>query len=244
MFRLLSAVDNGSAPMGHPPGHGPTDHRPPHHHGPGAPRPGAPGPAAPGQAPPARRSRLPWILGGAGCGCGLLVVAVVVVVLFALGILYLPPPENDVPPVSEQRVALVGGEFTELSAYNDTGDVTVTVTSLGTGIEAVEGNLETYTPTGRFVVVHMDIHNTSRDTPLVVPTMYRLRTVEGEDYETHNEAGIAAIGANGISVPGSLARDQVVSFINVYDVPEGMTPESLVLDGSAFPGEPVVLFTD
>lgn len=154
-----------------------------------------------------------------------------------------PPPPHDPPPVAEQRVGMTGGEFTEMSVADGFTTFRVTVTSVGTGIEGLEGRSGPLTPEDRFAVVHLTVENTSRAPVLVMASGFDLVDADGRAFEPHREATIEAMALNGLPVGGDLERGQTKSYINVYEVPATTRPADIVVDSSDVVGEPTIDIT-
>lgn len=170
------------------------------------------------------------MVGAVTGSCGL-VLLLVVVVLLVREIRYEPPP-HDPPPVAEQRVGMTGGAFTEMSVTEGFTAFRVTVTSVGTGVEGLEGRSGPLTPEGGFTVVHLTVKNTSRAPILVTASGFDLVDADGQETAPHSEATIEAMALNGLPVGGDLEIGQSRSYINVYDVPASARPAELVVDSS------------
>ncbi|MFE3458848.1 DUF4352 domain-containing protein [Nocardiopsis aegyptia] len=182
------------------------------------------------------------MLGAVTGSCGL-VLLLVVVVLLVREIRYEPPP-HDPPPVAEQRVGMTGGEFTPMSANESVTTFRATVTSVGTGVERLEGRNGPLTPDGQFVVVHLTVKNTTRSPTHVGVSGFDLVDTDGEVAAPHGEATIEAMALNGLPVGGDLELGQTKSYVNVYEVDSSARPAELVIEDADLFGPATIDIAD
>lgn len=222
----------------------PQPSQPPQDPGPPGPRPHHPRqhrhaqghPGQPGQQPPKEKSKLPWILGGAGCGCGLLVIGAVVVVLLAMGVISMPTLSP--PTLEEQRAAAVrGGEFTDMSVTEECEHVAVTVNAVGTGVDSVQDRESGGTLDGvfdQFIVVQLDVENLRDEESILAPwSSFDLVASSGEELgAVSTSRGVMRVA--GLDDEGSIGAGDTRSYMLVYDVTGDVEPEGLMLPSSNF----------
>ncbi|RKS05420.1 uncharacterized protein DUF4352 [Nocardiopsis sp. Huas11] len=170
------------------------------------------------------------------CGLVLLLLTVVLLVREIRD----KPPAHDAPPVAEQRVGMTGGEFTPMSATDSVTTFRATVTSVGTGIERLEGRDGPLTPDGQFVVVHLTVKNTTRSPTTVGVGGFDLVDTDGGVAAPHSEATRGAMALNDLPVGGDLELGQTRSYINVYEVASSARPAEIVMeDADLFGGSTI-----